>query len=135
MINPHAKMSRRQVETWLHPIRCALRQLKTGEADSIKGYAVTRLDEDDSYARTDFCLAGFRALIERLLPAANMAPLLKVEKSLANGVLMQESDVDACLEALRAIVKPLMGIKVGVVMSAVRTEQVQIEIDALGLAA
>jgi hypothetical protein len=48
---------------------------------------------------------------------------------------MQESDVDACLEALRAIVKPLMGFKVGVVMSAVRTEMISIEVDALGLAA
>lgn len=62
------RVTRRQIQSWLMPIRRCFAEIKTGEVDSMRGYAVTRLDEKDSYARIDFCIAGFRALIQRLCP-------------------------------------------------------------------
>ena len=51
------RMTRKQVTGWLLPIRSALKEMLSGEVDSIKGYAVTRLHHGDEYERVDFCLA------------------------------------------------------------------------------
>lgn len=129
------RMTSRQVSAWLDPIRSAFRELLTGECSSVRGYAITRINQDDSYARTDYCIAGFRGLIERLFPDISTEPLLRVEKRLANGVLMTVADVEAALSFLRTIEKPMMRLRVCDVTSAVLTEQVAIECEALGLAA
>lgn len=61
------RISRRKVEAWLRPMRQALREMRGGYTDSIKGYPVTRLHNRDDYVRLDWCLCGFRCLVERLL--------------------------------------------------------------------
>ena len=45
------RMTRRQVAGWLLPIRSALKEMLSGEVDSIRGYAVTRLHRGDEYER------------------------------------------------------------------------------------
>ena len=129
------KMTRRQVTAWLAPMRETFRVMRSGEIESIRGYPVTRSAVSDEWERVDWCCAGFRGLIERVLPATDCAPLLKVERRLAAGVLMSVEDIDAALAFLRAIEKPLMRLSVEDVQSAVRTEQIQIELDSLGVAA
>ncbi|MBK8117519.1 MAG: hypothetical protein IPK44_24850 [Candidatus Accumulibacter sp.] len=81
-------------------MRKCLRQIRaTGEADSIRGYAVTRLHASDDYARIDYCAAGFRALMERICPHIDTAPLLRIEQRLAAGVPLEVEHVDASLHA------------------------------------
>jgi hypothetical protein len=116
-------------------MRATFRAMRSGEIESIRGYPVTRSAVSDQWERVDFCCAGFRGLIERVLPGTDCAPLLKVERRLAAGVLMCVEDIDAALVFLRSIEKPLMGLSVEAVTSGVRTEQLQIEMDALGVAA
>jgi hypothetical protein len=130
------KITRRQVDAWLAPMRRALIGMReSGCCDSIRGYAVTRLHHADDYARVDFCLAGFRGLLERLFPGLDSAPLLRVESRLANGVPLTVAEIDAALSLLKSLEKPLMGKTADEVTSAVRTEQIQIELDAIREAA
>lgn len=129
------KITRRQVDAWLSPMRRSLLEMRTGYADSIRGYAVTRLHRQDDYARVDFCIAGFRGLLSRMLPDIDAGPLLKLENKLANGVPLTVEEIDAALRMLKSMEKPLMGKTVDEVTSAVRTEQIQIELDAIKEAA
>ncbi len=129
------RITRRQVEAWLAPMRKALREMRSGEVDSIRGYAVTRLHNRDDYARVDHCLAGFRCLINRLFPSVDTACLQRLETRLANGVPLSVADLDAALSLLTSLEKPLMGMSAAAVSAAVLTEQVAIEFEALGMAA
>ena len=129
------RITRRKVEAWLSPIRKALAEMRSGYADSIKGYAVTRLHNRDDYVRLDYCLAGFRCLINRLFPDADTAPLLKLETRLAHGVPITEQDIDSALALLKALEKPLMRMSAAAVSDAVIAEQIRNEFEALGVAA
>lgn len=129
------RMTRRKVEAWLYPMRHIFIAMRNGEVDSIGGNAVARISNDDDYVRIEWLVLGFVGLIERVLPGTDCAPLLKVERRLAAGVLMCVEDIDAALALLKSIEKPLMGLSVEAVKGAVRTEQIQIEMDALGVAA
>jgi hypothetical protein len=129
------KITRRQVDAWLAPMRRALLEMRSGYCDAIRGYAVTRLHHADDYARVDFCLAGFRGLLERLFPGLDSTHLLRVESRLANGVPLTVGEIDAALALLKALEKPLMSKTVDEVTSAVRTEQIAIELDAIREAA
>ena len=49
------RITRRQAKSWLSPMRRALRQIaETGEADTVQGYAVTRLHGGANHARHAF---------------------------------------------------------------------------------
>lgn len=45
------RVTRRQMKSWLGPIRACFAQMRSGEVDSIRGYAMTRLNDQDEYAR------------------------------------------------------------------------------------
>lgn len=129
------RMTRKQVQALLAPIRAAFKELLTGECTAVRGYAITRINQHDEYARVDHCIAGFRCFLNRLMPDISTDPLLKIEKRLANGVLLDVDDIEATLRLLRSIEKPLMRQRVCDVLSAVLDEQILIEVEALGLAA
>ena len=74
------RMTRRQVDGWFLPIRRALNEMLTGEVDSIRGYAVTRLHNGDEYERVDYCLAGFVGVLGRIFPALDLSPLTRLQK-------------------------------------------------------
>ena len=97
------------------------------------GYAVTRLHTGDDYARVDYCLAGFRALISRLWPDMDCSALLKVEKRLAAGVMLEQGDLVACFSLLNDVERRLMKRTVAEVKSAVMAEQIVIELEHLGI--
>ena len=123
------RVTRRQMRSWLAPIRRCFADMKAGEVDAIRGYAVTRLDHTDEYARIDYCIAGFRALINRLCPQIRTAALERVEKRLAAGAPLTVAEIDAALAFLRTCEDALIKRTTEDVKSAVLTEQIAIELD------
>ena len=128
-------MSRKQVDAWLAPVRRAFADMKTGEVDSIDGCPVTRLRPEDGWAKTEYCIAGFLGLIGRVLPSTDLSAMTLIQQQLADDTPMTIEDIDAALRLLRDITKPLMRLPWSEVISAVRVEQIQIEIDAIREAA
>ena len=123
------RLTRRQIRSWLAPMRHCFYDMKDGYVDAIRGYAVTRLDHNDEYARTDYCIAGFRALINRLCARLDDTPLVRVEKRLAAGAPLTVDEIDAALAFLRTCEDALIRCSVSEVKSAVLTEQLAIELD------
>lgn len=128
-----SRVTRREIRAWLEPMRRCFAEMRTGEVDSIRGYAVTRLHNSDDYARIDYCIAGFRGLIARLIPSMDCGPLEVVEKRLAAGVPLTIAEVDAALCILKIAENNLIWFDRDLIKSAVLTEQVAIEVDALGI--
>ena len=128
------RVTRRQAQAWLRPIRKALREIsETGEVQTVQGYAVTRLHTGDDYARVDYCLAGFRALMQRLWPEMDCSALSKIEKRLAAGVMLEQGDLVACFALLNETERRMMKRTVAEVKSAVMAEQIVIELEQLGI--
>ena len=127
------RITRRQVRSWLAPMRACFAEMKTGLVDSIRGYPVTRLHTQDDYARIDYCIAGFRALIDRLCVGIDCEPLATVERRLAAGVPLTIQEIDAALSLLKRCEEALMGHTIEARKDAVRTEQISIELEAAGL--
>lgn len=127
------RVTRREMKAWLAPMRRCFAEMREGEVDSIRGYAVTRLHASDDYARVDFCIAGFRALLDRLLPEIDTAPLALVERRLAAGTPLTVAQIDAALALLRHCEDALLRFSREDVKAAVLVEQCAIELDALGI--
>ena len=127
------RVTRKQMKSWLAPMRDCFAQIRADNVDSIGGYAVTRLDHTDEYARIDHCIAGFRALIARLCPQIDVSALEKIEKKLAQGVPLTITEIDAALSLIRKCEDALVKNTVQEIKDAVITEQVCIELDELGL--
>jgi hypothetical protein len=127
------RLTRKQARAWLAPIRACFGQIKSGEVDAVRGYAVTRLHASDDYARIDFCIAGFRGLLARLVPTLDIGPLLSVERKLANGVPLTIQEIDAAFRLLRECEGHLVGLPRQVLIGAVQTEQIVIEMESLGI--
>lgn len=125
------KVTRRQAQAWLAPMRKCLNEMRSGYSDAIRGYPVTRLHDGDDYVRVDFCIAGFQALIGRLFPAQNLEHIERVRKRLAAGVLVSQPDLERSMRELREVEDLLITVTVPDLHSAVLTEQISIEIEAL----
>jgi len=126
-------MTRKEARAWLAPVRQAFVQMLQGEADAIRGYAVTRLHNKDDWARTDHCIAGFRCLIHRLMPDLDMGGLQRVEKKLANGVLLTHAELEDCMRLFRTVEDRLLSHIKHDVLEAARTEQIAIELEMMGV--
>jgi hypothetical protein len=125
--------TRAQVQSWLKPIRRAVLEMMGGEVDAIRGYAVTRLHEGDDYARVDWCINGFVALLERLTPDIDITPLHSVSRKLANGIPLTLLELHECLALLRQCEDRLIKLPRSALMDAATLEQVAIEVERLGL--
>ena len=128
-------MTRRQVTGWLLPIRSALKEMLSGEVDSIRGYAVTRLHRGDEYERVDFCLAGFSGVLGRIFPALDLSPLTRLQKRLAAGAPVTEADIHAALAFLKSLETPMIKQDWHHIKSCLTTEMLSIELNELGMAA
>lgn len=127
------KMTRRHARAWLAPMRRVINEIRqAGEALTHRGYPVTVMP-DGTLARVNYCCAGFRALIARLCPDIDTAPILRIERHLANGLLLTVADLDACLRVFRKAEDALVGLTVADVVSATTTEQIIVEAESLGL--
>lgn len=135
MINSR-RITRRQARAWLYPIRKCLRQLLyTGEADTIRGYAVTLMPGDKDYARIDYCAAGFRALMVRLCAHIDTTPLLRIERRLSAGAPLTADHLESALRMLNAVEDDLIKHSAAEIKGAVLDEQISIEMDAMREAA
>lgn len=125
--------TRKQAKAWLEPMRKALIELRTGEIDSYRGYAITRIHwSDNDFARVDHALNGFVALITRLAPEFNIKPFHRLAKKLEAGVLLTLEEVDACIARLSAIEDLLLTFKRCELVDAANTEMTFIELERLG---
>lgn len=124
------RATRRQIQAWLAPMRKVFAEIKGGECDSIRGYAVTLLP-DGAYARVDFCIAGFRALLSRLCTQIDVKLIERIEKKLAAGVPLNISEIYEALSLLNRCEDALIKHPVDVIKDAVLTEQICIELDEL----
>lgn len=128
------RVTRRQAQSFLAPMRRAIAEMRTGEVDAVHGYAVTRLPTHAAaYARLDYCLAGTRAFMERLAPHIDCAPLERVEKKLAHGTPLTMAELSACQAVLRQIEDALVRMDRRAVQDALVTTQIAIEVEALGM--
>lgn len=127
------RMTRKQARHWLAPMRRALGEIKTGDVDAIRGYAVTRLHTEDEYARLDWCINGFVALLHRLELGLDLGPAERLSKKLEKGTPLTVAEVDTVLALLNLAEDQLVGRPIDAVLEAVRTEQIVIELESLGL--
>lgn len=119
--------TRKQAQALLSPIRKALIEIKSGEVDSHRGYAITRLHHaDNDFARVDFCINGFTAMLDRLAPDFDTRPLKVVSRKLANGVLLTVPEIDACESLLITFSRQQL-------KDAALTEQINIEMERHGI--
>jgi hypothetical protein len=125
--------TRKQAKTWLAPIRDAIAEMRTGEVDAIRGYAVTRLHTGDDYARIDYCINGFLCLIERLMPDVDLAPLKTISSRLANGVPLTLELLDNSAGILNQVEDRLIKIARRELVDAANLEQMICEVERLGL--
>lgn len=128
------RVTRHQIKSWLAPMRRCFAEMKAGEVDSLDGYPLTRL-QDGGYARIDFAIAGFRALIARLCSDIDCGPIALIEKKLAAGELLTMEEIDGALALLKRCEDALIKHSVDAIKSAVLTEQIVIELDELREAA
>ena len=125
------RVTRRQAQAWLAPMRKCFQEMRSGYTTAARGYAVTRLNDGDDWVRVDFCIAGFRALIGRLFPDLATSHMERIERRLANSVLVAQSDLDGALREIRTAEDLLIKVTREELKSAVLTEQINIEIEAL----
>lgn len=131
------RMTRRQAAHWLSPMReCLQHSLTSGEAYVADGYPVwPAVDRcKTTWHRVDWCLAGFRGLIERLFPGLDTGALVALEAQIESQRVMREADIIGALRLLRDVENRLIRLTVAEVQDARMTEEIQIEIDAMGAA-
>lgn len=111
-------------------MRACLMQIRSGETDSNGTHAITRLHEQDDWARVDHCIAGFLALLRNLLPELDASPLKRMQHTLAAGELTTPGDVDVCMATIKQAESLLVGTPIDRLHSAVRTEEIRIQLEA-----
>lgn len=126
-------LTRAEVRQWFDPIRKCFAQMKSGEVDCIQGFPVTQLGWDDEWARVDQCICGWRESVARMVPNANMLPFIRLEKKLANGVMLTQREIDDALALLNEFESKLIRVPRQVIRDAVNTQLISIELEQLGL--
>lgn len=130
----HRPPTRKQMQAWLDPIRKALAEIRTGEVDAYRGYPITRIHHaDNDFARVDFAINGFLALITRLMPDCDVTPLQRLSKKLENGVLLSLDEVTECGVLLNAIEDRLLTFTREQLKDAADLEMIIIELERLDL--
>lgn len=126
--------TRKQAAAWLAPIRKALAEIRTGEVDAVRGYAITRIHwADEDFARVDHAINGFMALINRLMPDIDTAPMKRLSKKLEAGILLDANEVIECQALVGTIEDRLLEFRRCDLTDAANTEMLIIELERLGL--
>lgn len=126
--------TRAQAREWLSPIRKAMTEMLSGEIDSHRGYAITRIHHaDNDFARVDHAANGFCAMIVRLMPNFDVSPIKRVSKKLELGVLIEAKEIHECLALLKQCEDRLITFKRSDLVDTANTEMVSIELERLGL--
>lgn len=128
----HKPPTRAQAKEWLRPIRKAFVEMLSGEVDSHRGYAITRIHHaDNDFARIDHAINGFTALIERLMPDFDISAINKIAKKLENGILLEAKEVHDALALLKRCEDKLIKFKRCELTDAANTEMISIELERM----
>ena len=126
--------TRKQVQAWIAPIRKAFSEIRTGEVDSYRGYAITRIHHaDNDFARVDHAINGFVALMDRLLTDIDTGCMKKVSAKLGAGILLELAEVETCVELLNTVEDRLMRFTREQLLDAANTEMINIELERHGI--
>lgn len=126
--------TRAQAKAWLAPIRKAFVEILSGEVDAHRGYAITRIQRaDNDFARIDHAINGFTALIQRLMPDFDLAPVTRISKKLENGILLEAKEVHEAMAMLKACENKLIKFKRSELTDAANTEMINIELERMGI--
>lgn len=126
--------TRAQAKAWLAPIRKAFVEMLSGEVDSYRGYAITRIHHaDNDFARIDHAANGFVALMERLMPDFDLAPIRRISKKLDAGILLEAKEVHEALALLKRCEDRLIKFKRSDLTDAANTEMINIELERMGI--
>ena len=126
-----ARVTRKQARAWLAPMRECFGQMRTGFVTAADGFPVTRLHDGDDWVRVDYCIAGFVGMIGRLSPGLGTAAMQRIQSRIEAGALVTTREIDAALSEIRRAEDVLVRMTVKELRSAVRTEQIAIEFEAL----
>lgn len=126
--------TRREMKTWLDPIRRAFAEIRTGEVDSWRGYPITRIHHADTdFARVDHAINGFVSMLDRLEIGIDTGPLKRVSKKLECGVLLELQEVDECTAILKAAESHLLKFNREKLWETAQTEMTRIEFERRGI--
>jgi hypothetical protein len=113
-------------------MRRCFAEMKSGFSPALNGRAVTRLhDGDDDWARVDYCIAGFVGMIGRLSPELSTKAMQQLQLQIEAGGLVTVQEIDAALAEIRRAEDVLVKLTVKELASAVTTEQIAIEMEAV----
>lgn len=130
----HKPPTRAQARAWLAPIRKALAEMRSGEVDAVRGYAITRIHHrDHDFARIDHAINGFVGLITRLMPDLDLTPMTRLSKKLEAGILLELHELDAAQRLLQIVEDRLITFTRSALTAAANTEMTVIELERLGL--
>lgn len=124
--------TRRQMQQFIAPVREALKQMRTGEVDSIKGYPVFK-DWQGEWSRIDWAMNGFVSMVRRANSALDMYIFDKLAIKLANGTVLTIPEIDMALGRLKEVESALTKVTRGRLKECVIHEQIDIEVSAHGL--
>lgn len=125
------RVTRRQACTWLAPMRRCFAEMRTGFMTAIDGYPVTRLHDCDGWARVDYCIAGFVAMISRLSHDLSTEAMQRLQRQIEAGKLVTEQEIDTALSEIRRAEDVIVGMPVKELASMVTTELIAIEMEAV----
>lgn len=114
------------------PVRLAVSMLRSGEVPVDRGYPVMK-DWMGDWVRMDVALEGWANCWDRLFGAIDCSALRKLAKKLENGVLLNESELDDVDRLLDLQQAAFVRMDSSVVLDKMRTEEIAIELDSLGL--
>lgn len=111
-----------------------MNELRTGYIDTYRGYPITKLDSsDEDFARIDYAINGYVALIDRLMPDFDTSPIKTVGKKLENGTMLEQAEVSAAIAMLNDVEDRLIRFKRCELADAANVEMTVIELERLGI--
>lgn len=124
--------TRRQMQEFTKPVKEALKQMRSGEVDTIRGYPVFK-DWTGEWSRIDWAMNGFVSMVRRAAPQIVLAVFEKLAAKLENGVMLTIPEIDLALGRLKEVDKALSKVTRGRLKECVLIEQIDIELAASGL--
>lgn len=143
--NNHAKTARQRLQNRPHmvqvmrtfaPIHDLLRELRSGEIDSVQGLLIMR-DWGGGLMEVGPALDGWACCWERIVKgeelSIDLAPLRQLQRYLVNGVLLTPEMIDRAQQVTDQCERAYARMSRERAISYSRTEMIAIELDSLGI--
>lgn len=126
------RISRREAAIIINPIRKGFMDLRTGDADTYRGYVVFD-DWQGQLTRMDEALLGWVDCWTRFNMGLDLTPHDRLRKKLEAGVLLTYEEIDAALSLLRKQEDMLCRMPKDYVKAQTDTECIVIRMEELGI--